>query len=432
MARYVQVSRIKDFLKDTVLLKGWIHNIRSSGKIAFIILRDGSGYIQAVASESDVDAESWQAISDATRESSVAIEGTVSEHPKRKGVYELQANKFSIIHKSEPYPIDKKDHGADFLLQNRHLWHRSQKQWAIQRVRNTIIRATYDFLLGEDFVKTDTPIITSTACEGTTTLFELDYFDLGKAYLAQSGQLYLEALIAAHGKVFDFGPVFRAERSKTRKHLIEFWMMDAEMAFYEHQDNMAIQERLICHIVHEVLKSNEKELSILERDTSKLEAIAPPFERITHREIVKLLQKKGSSITEDIDLGASDEALLPELFDKPLFIEKWPAKIKAFYMKRCADDHNYVAASDLMAPEGFGEIIGGSQREDDYGLLLGRMEAENLPVDAFQWYLDTRRYGSVPHSGFGYGLERLVTWLSGAEHIRETIPFPRMLYRYHP
>jgi asparaginyl-tRNA synthetase len=432
MAEYVLICSIKDYVGKTVLIKGWVHNMRSSGKIAFIQIRDGSGYIQAVASKADVDESNWNTVNEITRESSITVTGSVSEHPKKKGVFELQCDEVTIISKSEQFPIDKKEHGPDFLLQNRHLWLRSKKQWAIQRIRNTITCATYDFFMKENFIKVDTPIITSSSCEGTTTLFELEYFDLGKAYLSQSGQLYLEALISAHGKVFDFGPVFRAEKSKTRKHLIEFWMMDAEMAFYEHEDNLAIQEQLICYIIEDVLKNNLKELEILGRDITSLEKISPPFERITHAEVVKILQKKGSNITKDIDLGANDETLLADVFKGPLFIERWPAKIKAFYMKRCADDTNYVQASDLMAPEGFGEIIGGSQREDDYDLLLSRMKEENMPIDDFQWYLDTRRYGSVPHSGFGYGLERLVTWITGIDHIRETIPFPRMLYRFNP
>lgn len=432
MAEHVLVCNIKDYVGKFVLIKGWVHNMRSSGKIAFIQVRDGSGYIQAVANKGDLKEESWNTVNEITRESSIMVEGSVSEHPKKKGVYELQATDVTIISKSEPFPIEKKEHGPDFLLQNRHLWLRSKKQWAIQRIRNTVICATYDFFMAENFIKVDTPIITASSCEGTTTLFELEYFDLGKAYLSQSGQLYLEALISAHGKVFDFGPVFRAEKSKTRKHLIEFWMMDAEMAFYEHEDNIAIQERLICFLIGEVLKTNLKELEMLGRDISKLESVSAPFERITHTEVVKLLKNKGSDITIDMDLGASDETLLADIFKEPLFIERWPAKIKAFYMKRCPDDHNYVKASDLMAPDAFGEIIGGSQREDDYDLLLSRMKEENMPIEDFQWYLDTRRYGSVPHSGFGYGLERLVTWITGTEHIRETIPFPRMLYRCYP
>ncbi|MBN2440224.1 MAG: asparagine--tRNA ligase [Spirochaetales bacterium] len=432
MAEYVLINKIKDYVGKSVSLKGWVHNSRCSGKIAFLQIRDGSGYIQAVASKPDMTEEQWNTINEITRESAVMVQGSVSEHPKKEGVFELQAEDVRIISKSEPYPIEKKEHGPDFLLQNRHLWLRSKKQWAIQRIRNTIIYATYDFFNKEDFIKIDTPIITANSCEGTTTLFELDYFDLGKAYLSQSGQLYLEALISAHGRVYDFGPVFRAEKSKTRKHLIEFWMMDAEMAFFEHKDNMAIQERLICYIVQDVLNKNIKELEILGRDISKLESIKAPFERITHKEVVKILRDKGSEITEDLDLGANDETLLADIFDKPLFIDRWPAKIKAFYMKRCEDDPNYVQASDLMAPEGFGELIGGSQREDNLDLLLERMNQENMPVDKFQWYVDTRKYGSVPHSGFGYGLERLITWIAGVEHIRETIPFPRMLNRFYP
>jgi asparaginyl-tRNA synthetase len=432
MSEHVLVKKIKNYVGQTITIKGWLANSRSSGKITFLQIRDGSGFIQAVASSNDLSQPDFEALSSLPRESSLMLEGTVSAHPKQKDVFELQVKSVKIVSKAEHYPIEKKDHGPDFLLQNRHLWLRSGKQWAIQRIRNTIINATYEFFNQEGFIKTDTPIITATACEGTTTLFSLDYFDLGKAYLSQSGQLYLEALISAHGRVFDFGPVFRAEKSKTRKHLTEFWMMDAEMAFFEHKDNLAIQERLVCFIINKVLSENISELAIMERDIAKLESVKAPFERITHKEIVKILQKKGSDITDDLDLGAKDEVIIAEIYKGPLFVERWPSKIKAFYMKRCPDDPNYVLAADLMAPEGFGELIGGSQREDDYDLLLERMKAENMPIDEFQWYLDTRRYGSVPHSGFGYGLERLVTWISGAEHIRETIPFPRMLYRCYP
>jgi len=432
MSEHALVAEIGGFVDRTVTVQGWVSNFRSSGKIAFLEVRDGSGYIQAVLDVPALDAASSEALSQVTLESSVAVEGRVSKHPKRADVYELQASALRLIHRAEEYPIGRKEHGADFLLQHRHLWLRSKTQWAILRIRNTIIKATYDFLFGEHFVKIDTPIITASACEGTTTLFELDYYDLGKAYLAQSGQLYLEAAMAAHGRVFDFGPVFRAEKSKTRKHLSEFWMMDAEMAFCDHACSLDLQERLVMHIIQEVLRHNRGDLEITKRDAARLEAIKAPFARITHREVVRLLREKGSEITEDLDLGANDETLLAEIFDQPVFIEKWPAHIKAFYMKRDPQDPAYVACADLMAPEAFGELIGGSQREDDLDLLLSRMREERMPVEEFEWYLDTRRYGSVPHSGFGFGLERLVYWLAGVEHIRETIAFPRMLYRMRP
>lgn len=432
MGSFVLVREIGEHLGQIVSVRGWVVNHRSSGKVSFVEIRDGSGYIQAVLDSTELDDSVQTAISRITMESAVAVEGRVQRHPKREDEFELHVTSLDIIHRAVDYPITKKEHGPNFLLENRHLWLRSRSQWAIQRIRTTVIKATYDFLVNDGFIKIDSPIITSVACEETTTLFDLEYFNLGKAYLSQSGQLYLEAAASAHGRVFDFGPVFRAEKSKTRKHLTEFWMMDAEMAFFDHKDNMRFQEKLILHLISEVLRQNHYELKVLKRDVSKLESIQAPFARITHREVVKRLRELGSDITDDMDLGAGDETLLAEMYAGPVFIERWPAHIKAFYMKACPDEPGYVFASDLMAPEGFGEIVGGSQREDDYDVLLERMKRENLPVEAFSWYLDLRKYGSVPHSGFGFGLERLVAWLSGAGHIRETIPFPRMIYRMTP
>ena len=426
------INRIGQFVGQTVTLKGWVNNIRSSGKLHFVELRDGSGFIQCVANSSSLVGEALRDLQSLTHESSVIFDGVVAAHPKRANEYELQVSGVKAIQIAHEYPIGRKEHGPDFLLDNRHLWLRSKKQWAIQRIRNTIIYGTYEFFERENFIKIDSPIITANACEGTTTLFGFDYFDLGKGYLSQSGQLYLEAAIAAHGRVFDFGPVFRAEKSKTRKHLTEFWMMDAEMAFCEHQGNMAIQEQLVFSILQKVLKQNRTELEILERDISALEKITIPFTKITHSDAVKLLRELGSEIKDDDDLGAGDETLLAQKFDQPIFIERWPAHIKAFYMKRDPKDPAIVLGSDLMAPEGFGELIGGSQREDDHDMLLERMRLENMSMEAFQWFLDLRKYGSTPHSGFGFGLERLVAWISGASHIRETIPFPRMIYRYTP
>jgi len=417
---------------ELVSIRGWACNIRSSGKIHFVEVRDGTGFMQCVGNEAQLSAQAIESLRNLTHESSLDMTGTVTEHPKRPGEFELQLSDVQMMQLSQDYPIGRKEHGPDFLLDNRHLWLRSKKQWAIQRIRNTIINATYEFLNQQHFIKIDSPIITSNSCEGVMTLFELEYFDLGKGYLSQSGQLYLEAAICSHGRVFDFGPVFRAEKSKTKKHLTEFWMMDAEMAFFDHNDNMQLQEDLICYVLRRVLELNRPELQLMERDISRLEHIKAPFPRITHREAVALLRGMGSGISEDTDLGAADEALLAEKYDQPLFIERWPAKIKAFYMKRDPKDPNIVLGADLMAPEGFGELIGGSQREDSYEMLLDRMQQENVPLEPLRWYLDLRRYGSVPHSGFGYGLERLVTWISGAAHIRETIPFPRMIYRYYP
>jgi len=424
----VFISDLKKHLDKEVLIKGWIYNFRSSGKIYFLQIRDGSGFAQAIVDQANVSAKVWQEVEKITLESSVELTGKVVKHPN-KDEYELQVSDLQIIQVAEEYPIGKKDHGPDFLLEKRHLWLRSPKQWAIQRVRNTVINATYEFLNKQGFTKIDAPILTPNACEGTTTLFEIDYFDLGKAYLSQTGQLYLEAAMASLGKVFDFGPTFRAEKSKTRRHLTEFWMMDAEMAFYDHKMNMKLQEKLIVFIVKKVLKENQKELAILERDVSALEKVKGLFHRLTYKKAIERLQEKGSDIKQGEDLGNDDETLIMEGYDKPLFIEKWPADIKAFYMKRKG---KLSLCSDMIAPEGHGEIIGGSQREDDYDEIVKRVKEHDLPMDAFQWYLDLRKYGTVPHSGFGFGLERLVGWMCGVHHVRETIPFPRMINRIYP
>lgn len=426
--KQVLIKDLADNLSLEVTLKGWIYNFRSSGKIAFLQLRDGSGFCQCVVDKASADESSWQVVEDMSLESSVIISGTVSKHPKKEE-YELQVSSVNLVNQAEDYPISKKDHGPDFLLENRHLWLRSPKQWAIQKVRNTVINGIYEFLNAQDFTKIDSPILTPNACEGTTELFEMEYFDVGKAYLSQSGQLYLEAAIASLGKVFDFGPVFRAEKSKTKRHLTEFWMMDAEMAFAEHDDNLKLQEELISFIVQKVLAENKKELEILERDTSVLEKIKAPFEKLTYADAIKRLQEKGSDIKAGEDLGNDDETLIMEGFDKPLFIEKWPANIKAFYMKREGD---LALCVDMIAPEGHGEIVGGSQREDDYDELMKRIKEHKLSEKDFAWYLDLRKYGSVPHSGFGVGIERLVGWLCDVKHIRETIPFPRMINRIYP
>jgi len=426
----ISVVQASKFAAKEVVIQGWVYNFRSSGSIYFLQIRDGSGFIQAIVDKSRVNEKVWKSCAKITLESSVEISGKISKHPKKEE-YELQVSDLKIIQIAEEYPIGKKDHGPDFLLDNRHLWLRSLKQWAIQKVRNTVINAIYEYLNQNNFIKIDSPILTPTSCEGTTTLFELDYFDLGKAYLSQSGQLYLEAAIFSHTKVFDFGPTFRAEKSKTRRHLTEFWMMDAEMAFVEHEENMKIQEELICFVIKKVLANNQKELEILERDIKPLEKIKLPFVRMTYVEAIKKLQKLGVDIKTGEDLGGDDETLLTKDSVLPIFVEKWPAALKAFYMKRDKTD-KFVLGSDMIAPEGFGEIIGGSQREDDYQILLKRLKEHKLPLKDFQWYLDLRKYGSVPHSGFGIGLERLVGWISGVHHIRETIPFPRMINRLRP
>jgi asparaginyl-tRNA synthetase len=426
----ITIDKASEFEGEKVKIRGWVYNFRSSGSLYFLEVRDGSGFIQAIVSKSNVESGVWDNCERITQESSVELTGVISKHPK-KDEYELQVSDLEIVQLSEEYPISNKEHGPDFLLDHRHLWLRSPKQWAIQRVRNTIINAIYEFLNKEGYIKIDSPVLTPNACEGTTTLFEMDYFDLGKGYLAQSGQLYIEAAIFSYGKVFDFGPVFRAEKSKTRRHLTEFWMMDAEAAFVEHEENLKIQEELISFIVQKVLAVNQKELAILERDTGPLKKIKPPFIRMTHAEAVKKLRSLGSDIKENEDLGGDDETLLTKDSEVPVFVEKWPAEIKAFYMKR--DKSGQLAlCDDLIATEGFGEIIGGSQREDDYETLLKRIQEDKLPLKDFQWYLDLRKYGSVPHSGFGVGLERLVGWLCGTKHVRETIPFPRMINRLRP
>ncbi len=427
------IKNLKEYKDKEVTLKGWIYNVRSSGSIMFLQLRDGTGFVQCILSKNDISEKKWIEAQKIVLETSIELIGKVVAHPKQEGIFELQVIDFKLYQvPTEEYPISKKEHGPEFLLDQRHLWLRSKKQWAIQRIRDEIIKATYDFLHQENFIKIDSPILTPNACEGTTTLFGVEYFDLGKAYLSQSGQLYIEAAIMAHGRVFDFGPTFRAEKSKTRRHLTEFWMMDAEMAWCDHECNMKIQENLISYIVAEVIKNKKNELDILERDISKLEKIKAPFGRITHAEAVKKLQALGSKITEQDDLGAEDETLLTQDSEVPMFVEKWPKDIKAFYMKRDTENENLVLGSDLIATEGHGEIIGGSQREDDYDILKQRIIDEKLPLDEFGWYLDLRKYGSVPHSGFGYGLERLVGWISGVHHIRETIPFPRMINRIKP
>lgn len=433
------IRALSSQLGQEVELKGWAYNFRSSGKIFFLQLRDGSGRVQIVFAKGTIPDEQWEALQTVRLESSVVVRGTVKADTRSPSGVELDGISFSFIQQAEEnYPIGKKEHGPDFLLDQRHLWLRSERQWAIQRVRNTIINATYAYFNETGFIKFDTPILTPTACEGTTELFELDYFSdeqdalTTKAYLAQSGQLYLEAGIMSFGRCFDFGPVFRAEKSKTRRHLTEFWMMDAEAAFVEHEQNMQIQEELIVRIVQEVLANNLPELAILERDVETLKKVQAPFVHLTHAEAVRILHDLGSDIGERDDLGADDETLLTQQYDRPIFLEKYPAEVKAFYMKRDPNEPDRVLNNDLLAPEGYGEIIGGSQREDDFDTLLQRIKDHHLPLEPFAWYLDLRRYGSVPHAGFGYGLERIVAWVCGLHHVRETIPFPRMITRLNP
>lgn len=430
--QYIFVKDLAKHLGEEISLRGWVRNIRSSGKLLFIIFRDGTGEVQSVAFKPDLGEEAFEQAKRLTIESSLIITGLPKKHEKIEGQYELSVKEIKVVQYAEEYPISKKEHGPDFLLSNRHLWIRAPKQWAILRIRHTVYYAICEYLNDNAFYRFDSPILTPNACEGTTTLFELDYFDEGKAYLSQSGQLYLETGIMSLGRVYDFGPVFRAERSKTRKHLTEFWMMDAEAAFVQHDENMQIQEGLIRHVIRSVLRKCDNELDILERDKEALRKADAPFRRMTHYEAIEYLRSKGSEISHESDLGAADEVALTEGSETPIFIEKWPKSIKAFYMKRDPENPDLVLGSDLIAPEGFGEIIGGSEREDDYELLLSRMQAEKMPIEDYQWFLDLRKYGTVPHSGFGIGLERLVTWMSGIHHIRETIPFPRMIYRIYP
>lgn len=426
------VKDVAQYVGEEVRLKGWVRNIRSSGKLLFIIFRDGTGDLQTVAFRPEIGDEIFEQAKRLTLESSLIITGIPKKHQKQEGKFELALTGVEIIQIADEYPIGKKEHGPDFLLSNRHLWLRSSKQWAILKIRHEVYYAICDYLNENGFSRFDSPILTPNACEGTTTLFELEYFDEGMAYLSQSGQLYLETGIMSLGRVYDFGPVFRAERSKTRKHLTEFWMMDAEAAFVEHAENMQIQEELIRFVIRRVLERCDSELDILERDKDVLRAADAPFPRMTHREAVDFLRSKGSDIGYESDFGAADEVLLTENSPVPLFIEKWPKNIKAFYMKHDPEDDNIALGSDLIAPEGYGEIIGGSQREDDHDILKERMIAEKMDLEQYQWFLDLRKYGSVPHSGFGIGLERLISWMSGTRHIRETIPFPRMIYRIYP
>ena len=427
----VLIKDLKNHLGETVEINGWVSNLRSSGKIAFWQVRDGSGFAQAVLSSDNLNEEKWALVNSVTQESSVQISAEVTKHPKKEE-YELQVSDLKIYQISEEWPIGNKDHGIDFLMDNRHLWLRAKRQWAIQRVRNTLIQATYQYFGSHDFTKIDSPILTPNAGENTTDLFRVKYFD-EEAYLSQTGQLYLEAALPAHGRVYDFGPTFRAEKSKTRRHLTEFWMMDAEMAFVDLAGNLAIQEELIKALVSAVLEKNQEELAILERDTTILKNVVEKnFYRMSHAEVFKDLQELGSDIKADEDLGADDETLLTKKYDNPIFVTNYPAKLKAFYMSRNADNGELAECADLLAPEGYGEIIGGSQREEDYEMLKQRVIDFGLKAEDYQWYRDLRKYGSVPHGGFGFGLERIVTWVCGLEHVRESIPFARTIYRLWP
>lgn len=432
MSKKIDIKDLSQHVGEEITLKGWLYNKRSSGKVKFLILRDGTGYLQCIVFKGNVTPEVFELAESLNQEASFEVTGLVKEEARAVGGYELDATDVKLISHSDDYPISPKEHGVEFLIDHRHLWLRSKRQVAIMKIRHRIVKAIRDFFDERGFTLFDPPIITPNASEGTSTLFEMEYFDLGKAYLTQSGQLYAEAGALALGKVYTFGPTFRAEKSKTRRHLTEFWMVEPEMAFYDLDDDMDLAEEFIEYIVQSVLNDNKAELEILERDTSKLENIKTPFPRISYDEAVQMLKDDGVDFEWGNDLGAADETLISAKYDKPVMVHRYPSKIKAFYMKRDPENENLALAVDVLAPEGYGEIIGGSQREDDYDKLVERIEEHDLPLDFFKWYLDLRKYGSVPHSGFGLGLERTITWICGIEHVRETIPFPRMIYRNTP
>ena len=428
----VTINQLSKYENQEVELKGWVYNTRNIGKIWFIIFRDGTGLLQGVVVKGEATDETFALEQDLGQEDSVIITGIVRKEARSVGGFELGIKEITVInHVKEEFPISPKEHGADFLMSNRHLWLRSKRQNSIMRVRHQIVKAIRDYFDDNGFTLIDSPIFTGNAVEGTTTLFEVDYFERS-AYLTQSGQLYQEAGATAFGKTYCFGPCFRAEKSKTRRHLTEFWMVEPEMAFVELDENMTWAENLVGFIIQRVLENCLMELETLERDISMLETIVPPFPRITYDEASKILKKNGSDFNYGSDFGAPDETLLSEQFDKPIMIHRWPANIKPFYMKR--DDHNHELALgvDMIAPEGYGEIIGGGQREDDIDILTNSIRHQDLPLEPFKWFLDLRKYGSVPHSGFGLGLERTVAWICGTKHIRETIPFPRTMTRLEP
>jgi asparaginyl-tRNA synthetase len=427
----ILVSELALHVGRTVTLRGWLYNRRSSKNIHFLELRDGTGIVQCIASQSDVSPDLFEAASHLTQESSLEIVGVVREHPKRKGQFEIGVSEFRVLSPADDYPITPKEHGVDFLMDHRHLWLRSRRQHAILRVRHAIIKAIRDFFDDRGFTLIDAPIFTPSACEGTSTLFQTDYHGQS-AYLTQSGQLYMEAGAGAFAKVYCFGPTFRAEKSKTRRHLAEFWMVEPEVAFMDLEGDMALAEEFLCAIASHVLKTRRAELEVLERDISRLEAITPPFPRITYEEAIDILRQSGKDAKFGDDFGGDEETLISETFDRPVIVHRYPADLKAFYMKRDPKNPKLALCMDVLAPEGYGEVIGGGQREDDLERLTEAIEHHGLPRDAFEWYLDLRRYGSFEHAGFGLGLERTVAWMCGLSHVRETIPFARTLNRLSP
>lgn len=430
----ISIEQAGKYEEQEVTIRGWLYNLRESGKLMFPIFRDGTGIIQGVCSLKE-NPEAFEALKGLTQESSVIVTGKIRAEQRAPGGFEMGVSKIQIVQKvpdATPFPIQLKEHGVDFLLDQRHLWIRTPRQAAILRIRAEAIRAAREFMDGQGYTLADAPMFTPAACEGTSTLFEVNYIDDQKAYLTQSGQLYAEAIAMALGKVYTFGPTFRAEKSKTRRHLTEFWMLEPEAAYVEFDEIMSLGEGLVSAIVQGVVKNKSRELETLKRDVSKLENIKPPFPRISYEDAVALLNKNGNPAKFGDDFGGDEETLISKEFDRPVLIHRYPTAIKAFYMQPDPQRPDLVLAFDMIAPEGYGEIIGGSQRIHDYDLLLKRLQEHNLPQESFEWYLDLRRYGSVPHSGFGLGLERTVAWICGTEHIREVIPFPRMIYRVYP
>ncbi len=427
----VSIARLTDAVGREVTIRGWVRTIRSSGKIRFLVIRDGSADLQVVAAKNDLPDADWEETAKATQETAVEVTGSVRAEARAVGGVELISRSFRILAPSVDFPITPKEHGTAFLMANRHLWLRSSLQHAVLKVRSEVESAIHDFFATRDFVRVDSPILTPAACEGTSTLFSTDYFG-DPAFLSQSGQLYLEPPAAAFGKVYCFGPTFRAEKSKTRRHLMEFWMVEPEIAFLEFEGLCDLAEEFVGSLVARVLDRCREELRVLERDTAPLERVVGPFPRITYSEAITRLNAKGNPIAWGDDFGADEETLVAEDFDRPVMVTRFPAAFKAFYMQPDPQDERCVLGLDILAPEGYGEIIGGSQRIHDHDLLLDRIRAHDLPLAAFQWYLDVRKYGSFPHSGFGMGLERFVAWMGKLEHVRETIPYPRMLYKIYP
>ena len=430
----VNIEHVGQHAGEEVTLQGWLYNLRESGKLLFPIFRDGTGILQGVVSQKE-QPSAFEALHGLGQESSVIVTGKIRPEPRAPGGYEMGVTHVEVVGRvkeSEPYPIQLKEHGVDFLLDRRHLWVRTPRQASILRIRAEAIRAGREFMDGQGYTLADAPIFTPAACEGTTTLFEVQYVDDQKAYLTQSGQLYSEALAAALGKVYCFGPTFRAEKSKTRRHLTEFWMLEPEASYAHLEDMMALGEGLVSHIVQSVVRNRRRELETLKRDIPKLEAVLPPFPRITYDDAVAILQQRGNPAKWGDDFGGDEETILSSQYDRPVMIHRYPAAIKAFYMEPDPLRSELALGFDMLAPEGYGEIIGGGERISSYDLLVKRLRENNLPEEAFQWYLDLRRYGSVPHAGFGMGLERTVAWICGTEHIREVVPFPRMIYRVYP